>query len=155
MTDIHSYLEEWATLARTAPVVWEIQKREQQHCIALPARKPLRTLVKTRGRSWTVLRSAQPGLSGRFTSVSLATFWLAKITVVDFNGKMALPANGPHFTPPLLRGRVGGGGGGGGGREGHDRVKRKSLGRAGGLAGGLQIPEALGGWPPNPPRMHR
>jgi hypothetical protein len=29
----------------------------------------------------------QPGLSDRFSRVSLATFWRAEITVLDFNGK--------------------------------------------------------------------
>jgi hypothetical protein len=41
IADRHSDLEECATLARPAPLVWEILKREEQHCTALPARNPL------------------------------------------------------------------------------------------------------------------
>jgi hypothetical protein len=55
---------------------------------------------------------------------------------------MALPANGPHFTPLLVRGLVGGGGEG----KSHGRVKREGLGR--GLAADPREAEALGGWPP-------
>jgi hypothetical protein len=53
-----------------------------------------------------------------------STFWLVNITVVDFNGKRRCC---PHFTPPSLFGRVGGEG------HGQGRVKRESLGPAGGL----------------------
>jgi hypothetical protein len=42
---------------------------------------------------------------------------------------MTLLGKCPHFTPLLLRGRVGGAGQG----HGHGRVKRESLGRARGL----------------------
>jgi hypothetical protein len=66
------------------------------------------------------------------------------------------PANGPHFTPPSLRGGVGGGGGGGGGDGGegevHGRVKRESLGRAGGLQTPVR-PRRSADRRPMPPRV--
>jgi hypothetical protein len=77
--DRHSELEECATLARISPLVWEIQKREQQHCTALPfltenpweCRRPLSDRSEV-----GPVRAQRP------------VQW-----------KTALPADGPHFTP--------------------------------------------------------
>jgi hypothetical protein len=56
----------------------------------------LRMPIETGGRSRTALREAQTASSRRFNRASLATFWRAKITVVDFNGKRGsnCPAGG-------------------------------------------------------------
>jgi hypothetical protein len=69
--------------------------------------------------------------------------------VVYFNGN-GTPPNGPHFTPTVLRGRVGGGGGVSS-LEGYGRVKRESLGRAGGLQTPARPRRSADGRPHAPP----
>jgi hypothetical protein len=135
----------------------EIQKRKQQDstplaCAPIP-RPPLLPSPETPGRNRRPLSNrsevdsakAQPPVQARFPR----HFLPGKDNRRGFEWKTGLTS-----LALSLRGRVGGGGGGGG--HGHGRVKRESLGRAGGLQTPARPRLSADGRPhapPIPPRM--